>query len=183
MQRLTIREKKLSDENTLDDLDGNTPEWVKQLRKENAELKKQAKEQQEQLGVFLKEKRQTSVADILKARGVNTKYAELYHGEDASEDAVGKWAETYFPTSQQNDQPDPNAEAARQVSQASFGEGSGVARTPMGVVGDPAAIAELLANGTDEELVKAGLLNPVQQRNQLRGGYIDPMSVRGRLGY
>lgn len=72
----------------------NEPNWVRELRKQNRELAKQNKALSEKLGGYEKQARTTSLADLLKAKGVNPKAAKYFPTDlDVSEENLAKWLE------------------------------------------------------------------------------------------
>jgi hypothetical protein len=83
-----------------DDDDQDTPEQqlsgddlVKKLRKAKRADEKRIKELSEQLEGFLKEKRESTVKDVLAKKGVNAKAARLIlkDVEDANEESIDSW--------------------------------------------------------------------------------------------
>ena len=73
---------------------------------------------------------------------------------------------------QQAAEPDPNAQAAQRVADASFG----TVTEPLGAnaaFGDPQELMRLIQTGSDEDLVKLGILRP-QGNKGLVGGYVTP---------
>lgn len=138
-------------------------EGIKSLRKAYDAQKKQLDEAMKELGTFRAERRQSSVAEVLKAKGLPATAAKLYHGEDTSEEAVGKWIEEFAdvfgtPKASENDQ---NAANAARVSGASGGVGSPVA--PSGdagnpVLGDPVEMLHAMQTLPYEELQRLGML-------------------------
>lgn len=152
-----------------DEFDSDEGEGIKNLRKQYEALKKQNEEQSKMLSEFLGEKRKATVGEILKAKGVSPQAAALYSGEDVSEDAVGKWLESYAevfkPATQETAPPalpqnDPNANNAQRVMESAFFT---VAQPVVPAVdgrisGSPTDIARLLESGTREQLEAAGLI-------------------------
>lgn len=113
---------------------------------------------------FAKQNRQSAVAGILKAKGIDESVAELYGGDDVSEDAVGKWVERYgkafgVEVKQAPAELDANAQAAQRVSDASFGTQS-VTETSLNsqIVGDHDDLIRLMKTLPREELQKRGML-------------------------
>lgn len=152
----------MSDENTPDEGDG-----IKSLRKQYDAIKKQNDELAAELATFRSEKRVATVAETLKAKGIPETAASLYSGDDTSPEAVGKWVEQYADLfggakpPAENGQPDPNAQAAARVSQASFGHPEAPAPQQGGrIYGDPEEIRRALENLPYPELVKQGLMPP-----------------------
>lgn len=149
----------MSDENDFDK--ANAPEWVKQLRKEAKANKQEAEQLRKQLAEATAAKRQSSVEDVLKAKGIDPSAAGLYNGEDVSEEAVGQWLAQYGKAFgvKQDDGPDPNAEAAQRVSDASYGN-QVLPELPANgnVVGDHAELEHLMRTLSREELQKRGML-------------------------
>jgi hypothetical protein len=159
----------MSEEN---EFDGNEGEGIKSLRKEYNALKKQLEEQSAALGKYQAAERRNSVATALKAKFGDTeeakakaaKAASLYTGDDVSEDAVGKWLESYADVFGVNtpapaSQPDANALAAQRAAEASF-EGLEFGTPPAGspVHGDLDELTRAMQTLPVEELVKRGLL-------------------------
>jgi hypothetical protein len=147
----------MSDEN--DDMESES-EGIKGLRKQYEAQAKELKEAQARLAELDKAKRQSSVADILTAKGVSATAAKFYSDDDVSEDAVGKWVEAHADVfginkaETDNSTPDPNAEAARRVAEASFGTSPDFASV-VGRVADPEAAMRAIKTLPYEELVKA----------------------------
>lgn len=141
-------------------------EGIKSLRKAYDAQKKQLDEAMKELGTFRAERRQSSVADVLKAKGLPASAAKLYHGEDTSAEAVGKWIEEFadvFGTGSQANENDQNAANAARVSGASGGTGSpvapsGDAKSP--VLGDPAELMHAMQTLPYEELQRLGIMPP-----------------------
>ena len=79
------------DLDTPDSLDGN--DLVKKLRKAKRADEKRIKELSEQLEGFLKEKKESTVRQVLEKKGVNAKAARLIMKdlEDVNEEAVNNW--------------------------------------------------------------------------------------------
>jgi len=76
---------------TNDSLDGN--DLVKKLRKAKRSDEKRIKELSEQLEGFLKEKKESTVRQVLEKKGVNQKAARLIMKdlEDVNEETVNNW--------------------------------------------------------------------------------------------
>jgi len=105
------------------------------------------------LAKYQASERKGAVREFLKAKGVpdeNLNVADLYTGEDVSEDAVGKWFTTYGKAfgvaSATSEVTDANAAAAAAVNAASGGTPDATRTAPNGVLGDPTAIAKVLAD-------------------------------------
>ena len=149
----------MSDENDYDK--ANAPEWVKNLRKEAKASKAEAEQLRQQLAEATAAKRAADLGEILKAKGIDPSAAELYSG-DVSEDAVGQWATKFgkaFGVTTQEQKPDPNAEAAQRVSDASYGTQVIPELSTEGqVVGDHAELERLMRTLSREELQKRGML-------------------------
>ena len=79
------------DLDTPDALDGN--DLVKKLRKAKRADEKRIKELSEQLEGFLKEKKESTVRQVLEKKGVNQKAARLIMKDldDVNEEAVNSW--------------------------------------------------------------------------------------------
>lgn len=147
-----------------EDMSNEDSNGIANLRKQYDAKVKELESATTELATFRSEKRQTSVVDILKAKGIDEKKAvqaaKLYREEDASEDAVGKWVEEYadvlgISSGQQNDQ---NAQNAQRVAAASFGNQATVQVGPEGALGDPAEIQNLIETLPYDELVKLGIM-------------------------
>ena len=150
------------------------------LRKQLEQALEALKAQKEELAKFQAKDRAETVKSILKAKGAPEGAASFYTAEDVSEGAVDKWLkehENVFAVSgqaaqQQAAEPDPNAQAAQRVADASFG----TVTEPLGAnaaFGDPQELMRLIQTGSDEDLVKLGILRP-QGNKSLVGGYIPP---------
>ncbi len=80
-----------------EDQDNDTPlqgdDLVKKLRKAKRADEKRIKELSEQLEGFLKEKKETTVKDVLAKKGVNAKAARLILKDvpDATEESIDSW--------------------------------------------------------------------------------------------
>ena len=81
------------DLDTTDGLDGN--DLVKKLRKAKRADEKRIKELSEQLEGFLKEKKESTVRQVLEKKGVNAKAARLIMKDldDVNEETVNSWLE------------------------------------------------------------------------------------------
>jgi hypothetical protein len=79
------------DFDTNDNLDGN--DLVKKLRKAKRADEKRIKELSEQLEGFLKEKKESTVRQVLEKKGVNAKAARLVLKDldDVNEETVSNW--------------------------------------------------------------------------------------------
>lgn len=79
------------DFDTEESVDGN--DLVKKLRKAKRSDEKRIKELSEQLEGFLKEKKESTVRQVLEKKGVNLKAARLIMKdlEDVNEEAVNNW--------------------------------------------------------------------------------------------
>lgn len=149
-----------------DDENSTDSEGIKNLRKQFEDQAKQLKAVNEQLAKYQSQERQSTVADILKAKGVNPKAASLYSGEDVSEDAVSKWAQDYaevFGAASASEgsgqQSDANAQAAARVAGATFSiPQSRAVATDGRVLGDPNEILHAIKTLPMEELVKLGYM-------------------------
>lgn len=152
----------MSDEN--DDAQGG--EGIKNLRKEFEALKTQLKERDTELSGLRAEKRTRTVAEVLKAKGLPEKAASLYNGDDASEEAVGKWLEDFgdvfgLKQQEQQQQAQQNAEIQR-LQQAAFGTQPVVGQPPAGsFVVDPVEALQTMQSATYEQLVQQGFLPDV----------------------
>lgn len=151
----------MSDDNDFTD----EGEGIKGLRKQYAETQKELTEARKLLGEFQTAQRTQTVAEILKAKGVPASAATLYNGEDASEDAVGKWLEAHADVFQIKTEAtavtDANAQSAERVASASYGTPSipSVSSNDQGqVIGNPEEIRRLLDTQPYEELQRLGLM-------------------------
>lgn len=150
------------------------------LRKQLEQALEALKAQKEELAKFQARDRSETVKSLLKAKGAPEGAASFYTAEDVSEGAVDKWLkehENVFAVSgqaatQQAAQPDPNAQAAQRVADASFGNVT-EAIGPNAALGDPQELMKLFQTASDEDLVKLGLLRP-QTGKTLIGGYQNP---------
>lgn len=140
--------------------DSNTDSaGIANLRSQYDQLQKELKAANEELSGLRAEKRTSTVASVLKARGLSEKAAALYSGDDTSEDAVGKWIEDYAevfgitPASQQ----DQNTADAQRLTDVSFGTQPTTATSPDGkIIGNIAEMQHLMETLPYEELVKRG---------------------------
>lgn len=105
--------------------DHNDSDLVKQLRKQLREATKAKADLEKEVGSFRAEKRSTTIADVLKAKGVNPKVAKLIPTDlEPSDEAVAGWLEEWgdvFGVVQ----PEKGAEAPGNGSE-SGGTGAGV---------------------------------------------------------
>jgi len=157
----------LSEENGTEE--NSDSKGIASLRKEFEKLQKQLAERDAEVTTLRTEKRQGSVVDALKAKGLSedkaAKTAKFYSGDDASEEAVGKWltenADVFGVTSEQQAPPpgDPNAANAQPVTQAAFGATPQTNAPPNSqVIGDPAEFQRLYETATMEQLQAQGLM-------------------------
>ena len=157
----------MSEENITDEGEG-----IASLRKQYEATRKQNEELAKELAAFRNEKRQATVAEVLKAKGLPEKAASLYSGDDVSPDAVGKWVSDYadvFGIKQEGgaaQAADPNAANAERVSAASFGAPGTEQFTPGQPVGDPVELLHLMNTLPYEKLVE---LNLQPKPNRLYG--------------
>lgn len=160
----------MSDENDDTTANGGEGSGIANLRKEFENLKKQLRERDEELNGLRAEKRTRSVADVLKAKGVDetkaAKAASLYNGADASEEAVGKWLEDFgdvFGLNQQAQQQDAQQQAEIQrVQQAAFGTQPSIGQPPANAfVVDPVEALAAMQSLPYEQLVQQGYLPDV----------------------
>jgi hypothetical protein len=81
------------DEDNVPDHQLTGDDLVKKLRKAKRADEKRIKELSEQLEGFLKEKKETTVKDVLAKKGVNAKAARLIlkDVEDATEESIDSW--------------------------------------------------------------------------------------------
>lgn len=140
---------------------GEESEGIKSLRKAYDAQKSQLDEALKELGTFRAERRQSSVADVLKAKGLPASAAKLYHGEDVSEEAVGKWLEEFADVfGVKSNENDANAQNAQRVSAASGGVADSIA-TGEGnqpILGNPEEIANAIKTLPYEELQRLGYM-------------------------
>ena len=73
---------------------GHNPNLLKDLRKQLSALSKKTKEQEEELGTYRAKARQETIAEALKAAGVNEKVAKLVPA-DVNPDGVADWLKEY----------------------------------------------------------------------------------------
>lgn len=140
-------------------------EGIKGLRKQYEALKAERDAQAKELAAFKAAQRQSSVAEVLKAKGLPATAAKLYNGDDTSEEAVGKWLEEFadvFGGTSAGSAEDSNAADAQRVSAASGGASSGTAVEAGGnsIIGDPAEMLHLMQTLPYEELQKRGYMPP-----------------------
>lgn len=150
----------MSDENdTTDTSDG---EGIKNLRKQYEAQQRELADAKKLLGDFQAQHRKTTVAELLKAKGIPESAADLYSGEEVSEDAVGKWVEKHADIFQPNSsggQLSENEQNARQVAGASQGSGYSTERPPGGrIYGDANEIGHALKTLPMDELIKQGYM-------------------------
>jgi len=117
-----------------DDQDMNDSDGIKQLRSALKAAQKKLKEQDQELDHFRSGERTRSVADVLNARGLNPKIADLIPSDLRNADDINRWVEeradvfagvTSAPSQQQNDAPNtviPPANASRMSDVLSIGE-------------------------------------------------------------
>lgn len=145
---------------------GDEGEGVKNLRKQYDAQKKQLDELTSELNKFRAKERTSTVAEYLKAKGIPATAASLYNGDDTSEDAVGKWVETYADVfnlstnqSKQQSPVDANLQSMQRVSNASLGNSGSADLDAIGqVLGDPEELARAMQTLPYEELVKRGYI-------------------------
>lgn len=146
--------------------DTQESEGIKSLRKAHDALKKQNDELLGELNKFRADQRKQSVAGILKAKGLPEKAASLYSGDDASEEAVGKWIEEFgdvFGLKQQSQDNDQQQQVQR-VQQATFDAPTPeLNATPANgpLVVDPIEALEQLKSMSYEQAVQAGYIPDV----------------------
>jgi len=138
-------------DDTDDDLDDSS-DLVKNLRKQLKEKDRLLSERETELSTFRSEKKAATVAEILAGKGINSKYAKFFTGEDSSPEAIESWvtenAELLgVDTSSSVDE--QTQQAAAQISRAS-------SSAPPNVIGTAAEAAAAIANAkTREELAAA----------------------------
>ena len=149
----------MSDEENL-----NEGEGIANLRKQYEELVKEVKGLKAENSQYKTKERASTVAEILKAKGVPASAAKLYSDEDTSEDAVSKWLEDYadvFHLSSSKED-DSNSQAVRVVSNASHANRETQAFDNAGqVIGNPDELLQLIQNSSYDDLVKQGLMPKV----------------------
>jgi len=137
-------------------------EGIKSLRKQYEALKAERDAQAKELATFKAAQRQSSVAEVLKAKGLPAGAAKLYHGDDTSEEAVGKWLEEFadvFGGASAGESNDANAANAQRVSAASGGASNSIVAGPDGkVLGDPNEMLHAMQTLPYEELQRLGYL-------------------------
>lgn len=153
----------MSDEN--DDTTGG--EGIKNLRKEFEALKKQLAERDQELDGYRAEKRQRTVQEVLKAKGLPEKVASLYQSDDASEEAVGKWIEEFgdvFGVKQEQKADDSQNREVQRVQEVFSAPETSIDRVPGGgkLVGDPNELLAQMKALSYDQLVEAGLLPNVK---------------------
>ena len=136
----------------------NDSEGIKDLRKKFEDQANQLKALLEENSKLKADSRKSTVAELLKAKGVDAKFAKLYNSEDASEDAVNQWAEEFFGvTTAGSEENNEELDNIRAIQEATSG---GTARTASrsengAILGDPDALQKLMENaGSYEDLVK-----------------------------
>lgn len=133
-----------------DDLDGDDEagsQLVRDLRKQLKAAKKEAAEAAAIASEFRAAQRQTSVAEALKAKGADPRFAEFYAGEDSSEEAVNAWITSradLFGIDTSDPVDEGTARAAAAISQAS-------ANAPAPNLGTPADLNARLAGAKSRE--------------------------------
>lgn len=136
------------------------------FREAHDSLKKKYADLEKEVNSFRTERRTSTLASTLKAKGIDeakaAKVAKFYQGDDTSEGAVSKWLEEYAdvfgitPTEQAPATPpvDPNAAAANRLQAATASTQPATPGKVEGqVMGDPTEIAELIKTLPYEELV------------------------------
>lgn len=151
----------MSDLNDLLDDDANDSDLVRTLRKALKTANQSLKEKDDALTAYSKKERASSLADVLKEKGLSPKAAALYPADaDTSAEAVDAWVSEYgelFGIVKQ----ESTADAAAQAAAAGISSAS--AQAPAGNASfDISAIAAEIANAKSEaELTaiyeKAGL--------------------------
>lgn len=155
----------------------NDSEGIKNLRKQFEAQKKELAELREFREQTTQEKRLTTVAEFLKAKGIPESAAKFYDGDDTSEDAVGKWLEANADVFQiktaesvpGDPAPDANAQAAQRVTAQSYGATPAVP-TPNGASVDPIEGERLMRTLPYEELEKLGFVPPRDKLHGVRKG-------------
>lgn len=152
-------------------------EGVKNLRKQYEEQAKALKAAQDELAGFRAERRTGSLAEVLKAKGLDearaAQAAKLYSGEDVSEAAVGKWLEDFADvfgvtpnqSSQQPGRPDPTTQSVQRISDAQGGPADPITPFKPGEhipVGDPEKMLHAINTLPYEKLVEMGYFPDVE---------------------
>lgn len=156
----------MSEEN--DDAQNGEGEGIKSLRKEFEALKKQLSAVQEENAGLKAEKRSRSVSEVLKAKGLPEKAASLYSGDDASEEAVGKWIEEFgdvFGLKPNEQAPNPQEQQIQRVQEAAFGQPNFTTDTVPAngqLIGDPVELLAQMKSLSYEQAVEQGLLPDVK---------------------
>lgn len=132
---------------------------------------------QKELSEFRTERRTSSVASALKAKGLDearaAKVAKFYRDEDTSEGAVSQWLEqnadvfgVEAPAATQTAQgtPDPNAQAAQRVLGSTSNQVTPVTNVDGRVLGSPDELEHQLRTLPYEDLVRLNLLPPAPKR-------------------
>lgn len=142
------------DDDSDDEQQGN-----KALREARAAAKanaKKAKELESQLQALQSEFRTRSIADTIKARGLNEKIAKIVPANLTTSDEVEAWINDYAdvfgvaqPTPTEDQQPDPNMDAWQRISQTQATGQPGTmdeaqVRALIASASDPAALNKLL---------------------------------------
>jgi hypothetical protein len=79
-----------------DDYTEESTDVVKQLRKVNRTLEKRAKELEQELGSYRSQVRQSTVKNVLTAKGINPKVAAFIPQDiETSEESISQWLNEY----------------------------------------------------------------------------------------
>jgi hypothetical protein len=79
-----------------DDEQSNEPDWLKNLRREHRDFKRQNKELTDKVSQFQTAQRGATVQSVLQAKGVNPKVAGFVPSDiEATEEAITKWLDEY----------------------------------------------------------------------------------------
>lgn len=143
--------------------DSGAGDGIASLRKQYEQTQKELKALREENLAFKAKERTSSVASILKSKGLSEKAAALYSGDDTSEDAVNKWIEDFSDVFgvKSASATDQNSNDAQRVTDFASGGGNepGSALTPDGkVLGNPAEMEQLMRTLPVEKLVEMGWL-------------------------
>ena len=153
-------------------------EAFKNLRKQHRQSAQELREAKEALAKYQAQERATTVREVLKAKGLPEKVADLYSGTDVSEAAVVQWAEQYadvFGSNSSSGQSSDNsnngnAQSANRVNEATGGNVHPT-QNPKGpsgrILGSPEEIQHAIDTWKYEDLVAAGYMP--DDRGQLYG--------------
>lgn len=149
--------------------DSGESDAFKNLRKQHRQNAQALRDAQEQLAKYQAQERATTVREVLKAKGLPEKVADLYSGTDVTEDAVVKWAEQYADVfgsnagsgQSSNTGNEGNSQSAGRVNEASGGNVHPTQNPKLQsgrILGSPEEIEHALRTWDYEDLVKAGYM-------------------------